>query len=80
MMKDKKTIMYNQADIIHEELHRIEKFLEFDKNPTTAYDPNIAVKKMADLVSLSSDLQKLFGLSSLEDGTTYSKSFPLSHK
>lgn len=64
MMKDKKTIIYNQAEIINEELKRIEKYLNtFDKKPTTVYDPKQAVKNLADVVSSSSDLRKLLGLS-----------------
>ncbi len=64
MLKDKKTIIYNQAEIINEELNRIEKYLaKFNKTPTVVCDPNRAVKNLADAVSSSSDLRKLLGLS-----------------
>ncbi|MCI5118372.1 MAG: hypothetical protein D3913_10525 [Candidatus Electrothrix sp. LOE1_4_5] len=63
-MKNKKTIIYNQTEIINEELNRIEKYLDnVKKTPTTVYGPNIAVKNLADAVSSSSDLRKLLGLS-----------------
>jgi hypothetical protein len=64
MMKDKKTIIYNQAEIIDEELNRIEKYLnKFNTTPPAVYDPKKAVQNLADAVSSSSDLRKILGLS-----------------
>jgi hypothetical protein len=62
-MKDKKTIIYNQAAVIQEELNRIEDQLDrFDTTSTVTHDPSIAVERLAGAVSSSSDLRKILGL------------------